>query len=145
MENSGCIDGCGRSRFVPPGAFGPALRGCRRIRQRLNTVSMLQEHMTGRTKPRFINSSLAPPLERLQLSLWCCACHRLMSRLASQDLLLAASPQPTLSKKGCLRASASSSRLEGSYSSMLSMRSNSWWCSSASDSKYRWRGNGWLK
>lgn len=77
------------------------------------------------------------------LSLSSSVCHRLMSRLPSQLLLLVASPNPTFSKKGCLRASARGSRLEGSYSSMLSMRSNSWWCSSASDNKYRWWGNGW--
>lgn len=65
--------------------------------------------------------------------------HRLMSRLPSQFLLLPASLTPTFSKKGCLRESASASLLEGSYSSMLSMRSNNWWCSSASDNKYRWQ------
>lgn len=63
-----------------------------------------------------------------------------MSRLPSQLLLLPASPIAPFSKKGCLRESASTSLLVGSYSNMLSMRSNSWWCSSASDSKYRWQG-----
>ena len=65
--------------------------------------------------------------------------HRLMSRLPSQFLPADGSAPPP-SKKGCLRESPSVSRLPGSYSSMLSMRSKSWWCSSASDSRYRWRG-----
>lgn len=68
--------------------------------------------------------------------------HRLMSRLPSQFLLPAASPIPPLSKKGCFRESASTSLLDGSYSNMLSIRSNNRWCSSASDSKYRWQGKG---
>ncbi len=68
-----------------------------------------------------------------------------MSRLPSQLLLPAASPIPPFSKKGCLRESASTSLFDGSYSNMLSMRSNNWWCSSASDSKYRWRRKGWWR
>lgn len=90
--------------------------------------------------PRCTNSSFHPPLKESftqSLETWG---HRLMSRLPSQLLLPAASPYPLLSKKGCFRESAKSSLLDGSYSNMLSMRSNNWWCSSASDSKYRWQG-----
>lgn len=51
--------------------------------------------------------------------------HRLMSLLPSQILLLPASENPLFSKKGCLSESARVSLLLGSYSSMLSIRSNS--------------------
>lgn len=81
-------------------------------------------------------------LDLLSFSLCRLEGHRLMSRLPSQFLLPAASPIPPFSKKGCLRESPSTSLLVGSYSNMLSMRSNNWWCSSASDSKYRWQGKG---
>lgn len=66
--------------------------------------------------------------------------HRLTSRLESQGL----APGCNLrgSKKGCFRASAKGSRLAGSYSSMPSMRSNNWWCSCASDERYRCKERG---
>lgn len=60
--------------------------------------------------------------------------HRLTSRLASQTLGTGGSLRG--SKNGCFRASANVSLLAGSYSSMPSMRSKSWWCSSVSDARY---------
>lgn len=126
-----------RLRSLEVGSVGPPQWGCGGDGRDQGLHAWMTRQ---KSKPQFMERSLAPPRERLRSSLWCCACHRLMSRLASQVLLLAASPKPTFSKKGCLRASASGSRLDGSYSSMLSMRSKSWWCSSASDSKYRWGG-----
>lgn len=64
-------------------------------------------------------------------------CHRLISRLESHNLVLGGSVRRQ-AKKGCWRASPKVSRLAGSYSSMLSIRSKSWWCSSASEVRYRW-------
>lgn len=121
IVSSGCIDGWGHVCFpLYHGAFcslqkthlflGLRQRSCWRI----NKVSMLYQHNTENTKPPFINSSRAALPQSLPFSLSSSVCHRLMSRLASQVLLLAASPNPTLSKKGCFRASASGSRLEGS-------------------------------
>lgn len=64
-------------------------------------------------------------------------CHRLMSRFPSQLLpALWSALLLVLWKKGCLRAAARVRRFVGSYSSMASIRSNSWWCSSASDRRY---------
>lgn len=63
--------------------------------------------------------------------------HRLISRLESHSLVLGGSARRR-AKKGCCRASPRVSRLAGSYSSMLSIRSKSWWCSSASEVRYRW-------
>lgn len=66
-----------------------------------------------------------------------CHCHRLMSRLPSQLLPeLWSALLMVLWKKGCLRAAARVRRFVGSYSSMASIRSNSWWCSSASERRY---------
>lgn len=94
-------------------------------------------------RPQFIQQFPLLHTERTvnpsSFSLWRVVGHRLMSRLPSQLLVPAASLIPKFSKKGCFRESASASLLEGSYSNMLSMRSNSWWCSSASDSRYRWK------
>ncbi len=68
-----------------------------------------------------------------------CYCHRLMSRLPSQLLpALWSALLMVLWKKGCLRAADRVRRFVGSYSSMASIRSNSWWCSSASDRRYLW-------
>lgn len=70
-----------------------------------------------------------------------CQCHRLMSRFASQLLpALSSLLLMPLWKNGCLRAAARVRRFDGSYSSMASIRSNSWWCSSASDRRYRRKG-----
>lgn len=63
-----------------------------------------------------------------------------MSRLESHIFVLGS--MPSMSKKGCLRASARVTRLEGSYSSMLSMRSNRRWWSSASEVRYRCQEEG---
>lgn len=64
-------------------------------------------------------------------------CHRLMSRLPSQLLpALCSAAVALVWKKGCLREAASVMRFAGSYSSMLSIRSKSWWCSSASERRY---------
>lgn len=94
-------------------------------------------------RPQFIQQFPLLHTERTvnpsSFSLWRVVGHRLMSRLPSQLLVPAASLIPKFSKKGCFRESASASLLEGSYSNMLSIRSNSWWCSSASDSRYRWK------
>lgn len=64
-------------------------------------------------------------------------CHRLISRLESHNLVLGGSARRR-AKKGCCRASPKVNRFAGSYSSMLSIRSKSWWCSSASEVRYRW-------
>lgn len=93
-------------------------------------------------RPSLFNSSAAPHgkgLSSFIKSFHGLLGHRLMSRLPSQFLLPAASLMPPFSKNGCLRESTSTNLLEGSYSSMPSIRSNNWWCSSASDRRYRWQ------